>query len=102
MSIVLSGLVDHISGKEKMMVRPNKGDRQMIATRIPRAQYEKLHQYVELAGTTKTYFIRDAELDRSEDIIQDAIDENQDQLPITAEKEKVPVWPDRHFLKNFQ
>ncbi|HIW46359.1 MAG TPA: hypothetical protein H9884_05595 [Candidatus Yaniella excrementigallinarum] len=66
------------------MVRPNKGDRQMIATRIPRAQYEKLHQYVELAGTTKTDFIREAVLDRLEDINLDAIDENQDQLPITA------------------
>jgi len=66
------------------MVRPNKGDHQMIATRIPRTQYEKLHQYVELVGTTKTDFIREAVLDRLQEINLDAIDENQDQLPITA------------------
>jgi len=66
------------------MVRPNKGDRQMIATRIPRTQYEKLHQYVEIVGTTKTNFIREAVLDRLEEIDLDVIDENQDQLPITA------------------
>lgn len=66
------------------MVRPNKGDRQMVATRIPRQDYNKLNRYVELAGTTKNDFIRDVLLERLAEIDLDALNENQGKLPLTA------------------
>lgn len=75
----------YICGKKVMiMVRPNKGDRQMVATRIPRQDYDKLHRYVELTGTTKTDFIRDVLLERLAEIDLDALNENQGKLPLTA------------------
>lgn len=67
-----------------IMVRPNKGDRQMVATRIPRRDYDKLHRYVELVGTTKTDFIRDVLLERLAEIDLEALNEHQGKLPLTA------------------
>lgn len=66
------------------MVRPNKGDRQMVATRIPRSDYNKLHRYVELMDTTKSDFIRDVLLERLAEIDFDNLNDDQGQLPITA------------------
>lgn len=66
------------------MVRPNKGDRQMVATRIPRKDYDKLHRYVERTDTTKSDFIRDVLLERLAEIDLDALNENQGRLPLTA------------------
>lgn len=66
------------------MVRPNKGDRQMVATRIPRQDYNKLNRYVELTGTTKNDFIRDVLLERLAEIDLNALNENQGKLPLTA------------------
>jgi predicted DNA-binding protein len=66
------------------MVRPNKGDRQMVATRIPRQEYNKLHRYVELTGTTKSDFIRDVLLERLAEIDLDALNGNQGKFSLTA------------------
>ena len=75
----------HMCGRKVMiMVRPNKGDRQMVATRIPRQDYNKLHRYVELTGRTKTDFIRDVLLERLAEIDLDALNEQQEKLPLTA------------------
>lgn len=75
----------HTCGKKVMiMVRPNKGDRQMVATRIPRQDYNKLNRYVELTGTTKNDFIRDVLLERLAEIDLNALNENQGKLPLTA------------------
>lgn len=56
----------------------------MVATRIPRQDYDKLHRYVELTGTTKTDFIRDVLLERLAEIDLDALNENQGKLSLTA------------------
>lgn len=66
------------------MAQPHKGDRQQIATRIPRKDFNKLHRYVELTGTTKNDFIRDVLLERLAEIDLDALNENQGKLPLTA------------------
>jgi len=66
------------------MAQPHKGDRQQIATRVLRKDFEKLHRYVELTGTTKSDFLRDLLLERLAEIDLDALNENQDKLPLTA------------------
>lgn len=66
------------------MAQPHKGDRQQIATRIPRKDFHKLHRYVELAGTTKSDFLRDLVLERLAQIDLNALNEDQEELPLTA------------------
>ena len=66
------------------MAQPHKGDRQQIATRIPRKDFNKLHRYVELTGTTKSDFLRDLVLERLASIDLDALNEDQTKLPLTA------------------
>lgn len=66
------------------MAQPHKGDRQQVAARIDRKDFEKLDRYVELTGTTKSDFLRDLLLARLAEIDLDALHENQEQLPITA------------------
>ena len=56
----------------------------MVATRIPRQDYNKLNRYVELTGTSKNDFIRDVLLERLAEIDLDALNENQGKLPLTA------------------
>ena len=66
------------------MAQPHKGDRQQIATRIPRKDFNKLHRYVELTGTTKSDFLRDLVLQRLAQIDLNALNEDQEELPLTA------------------
>lgn len=66
------------------MAQPHKGDRQQVATRIERLQYDKLTRYVSLTGTTKSDFLRDLVLARLNEIDLDAITDDQERLPISA------------------
>ena len=65
------------------MAQPHKGPREQVATRIERAQFEKLDRYVTVTGTTKSDFLRDLLLARLHEIDVDAL-EGQETLPLTA------------------
>ena len=66
------------------MAQQHKCDSQQIATRIPRKDFNKLHRYVELTGTTKSDFLRDLVLERLAQIDLNALNEDQEELPLTA------------------
>jgi len=66
------------------MAQPHKGDRQQVACRISRAEFNKLNQYVELVGTTKTDLLRELLLDWLDQVDVEGSHEDQQQLPISA------------------
>jgi len=66
------------------MAYPHKGDRQQVSTRISREYYNKLNDYVDAAGITKTDFIHDLIVERLEEIDVNALHPDQEALPLPA------------------